>query len=132
MKDRKDRKTAGYFRQLRKQLVPHPDKKRFLADLKNQVDKYLEEDSLRDIEDVRSHFGTPEELNEYFMNTLDADTYRHKVYFSRFFKVCFVLSISIVLAGVLFVVHDYQTSKPATIITETTTIIEKEDLPYEE
>ena len=127
MKEQRKKEVRKYFHQLQKQLISHPDKRRFLSDLKKQVNQYLDDDPTRTMNDVYNYFGTPSELNQDLMLTLGTDSYQKNFYVLRTLKICIICVTFIIIGVVAIGFIDYWTNKPATIEYKTTIIMTEED-----
>lgn len=102
-----------YLREVRKKLIfAGKEKKRFLNDLRENVNLYLEEHPNAEKGDLLERFGSPQELSEAFYRDAEID---EKVLLQRrrFFRAILitVVALGIILAGlaVLYVsdVHDF-------------------------
>lgn len=102
-----------YLREVRKKLIfAGKEKKRFLNDLRENVNLYLEEHPNAEKGDLLERFGSPQELSESFYRDAEID---EKVLLQRrrFFRAILitVVALGIILAGlaVLYVsdVHDF-------------------------
>lgn len=114
-----------------KLLLPaynHPEKQ-YLTDIENRIQDILQENCDITIKDIEDQLGTPLEISQSYIASLDTDILLKRLSIARIIKrifillvICAVLSVSI-FAG--FTYKAYLDSKN-TVITNTDTIITDE------
>ena len=120
----------SYLKSIRLLLPAHSyPEKEFLTDIENRIQDIVLECSNITIKDIENQLGTPLEISQSYIASLDTDDLLKRLSNSRIVKrifigfvVCAVLSISI-FAG--FTYKAYLDSKN-TVITNTETIITDE------
>lgn len=101
-----------YLREVRKKLIfAGKEKKRFLNDLRENVNLYLEEHPNAEKGDLLERFGSPQELSESFYRDAEID---EKVLLQRrrFFRAILIVVIAfalvLIVLGITFVTDTYQ------------------------
>ena len=90
-----DDAIRSYLADVRKNLVCNGKiKKQLLTDIRSSVFDYVQSNHVTDIDSIRNHFGTPEELARSFMPENDVQSIQKKIRFRR---------ITLVLVGLLLV-----------------------------
>lgn len=130
MNQKKKKIVNKYIREI-KHLFPvvRQSEKRFLADIRQNVDDYCQDK--KDITfDMLVHiFGKPKDLVSHYITEKDASTLREEIRISRNVKhaICIILGVVILLAGFRFytIYLDYQNSQKAQIDHEVIVIEEE-------
>lgn len=100
-----------YYKEIKKNLIcPYSTKKKILRELKENIDNYLLEFPNSDIEEIKEHFGTPENLGEFL---LEQDSAKKALNNNYFVKIIIIL-ISIII---LFATYNIYSKINATIPT---------------
>lgn len=113
-----------YIKTIRKQ-IPYKtnETKKFIDDLKSNINNYVEDNQVKDIEKIKLQFGTEEEVANAFLETVDIKTVKRKISIKRLITVLIVAVIAIWGIGVTISVIDGNKSR---IIFESNYGIEEE------
>ena len=124
-----DDEINSYLADVRKNLVCNGKiKKQTLADIRSSVFDYAQSNHVTDINMIRKHFGTPEELARSFMPENDIKSIKKKILFRRM-----TLALVGLLLAVLFVLLCFEVKRQIdsdiayyseTIIEGTTKVID--------
>ncbi len=90
-----------YIRTVHKQ-IPYKtnETKKFTDDLKSNINNYVEDNQVNDIEEIKLQFGTEEEVANAFLETVDIKTVKRKISIKRLITVLIVAVIAIWSIGV--------------------------------
>lgn len=82
-----------YIKTIRKQ-IPYKtnETKRFIDDLKSNVNNYVEDNQVKDIAEIKLQFGTADEVANAFLETVDIKTVKRKISIKRFI-ICLVVAV---------------------------------------
>ena len=71
-----------------KLLLPafNKDEKKFLRDLTERIEDYLDENPNATMQDIENQFGTPMEIAQSYMSSLDLDVLLKRLSISRFVR----------------------------------------------
>lgn len=69
---------------------------KFIRDLKNDMDEYIENSSATDFKEVAEHFGEPKDIVKGFLETADTKKIKRKMNVTR------VILIGVIIALVMF------------------------------
>lgn len=94
-----EKELKAYVSGVRKNLVCRgKDKKMIINDIRNSVFDYAEEKCITDINDIYSHFGTPEEIAKQYLPETDIRRIKHTRRFRRIIiPVCVIAGIILTL-----------------------------------
>lgn len=129
--DPKKQKTANKYIQEIKHLFPviRQSEKRFLADIRQNIDDYCQDKDEVTFDTLVHVFGEPKDLVANYITETDAVTLQKEIRISKYIKsaICMIVCIAIILAGVkcYAIYSDYQNAQKAQIDHEII-IIEEE------
>ena len=93
-----NRELKAYKTRIKKLLlIRTPASTRFLEELENNIADYAEAQNVTGIEEIRAHFGTPEEIARAFFAGTDMEAVRKKLALRR--AVVAVLLAALLLWG---------------------------------
>ncbi len=105
MNDSLQKELNGYCKQVEALLLcDRKNKKAFLAELKNDIDEFLQQEPEADFTDVLTAFGAPEEIAESFLKNADITSIKKKLNVKKI--VLFTLLIAMVVY-IIFVVASF-------------------------
>ncbi|MGN0455775.1 MAG: DUF6120 family protein [Acutalibacteraceae bacterium] len=100
------RQIKHYIREVKGYLIcDFCTKRRFIKDLKSDIDNYIAENDILSIEEVTGHFGTPKDIAISFFETVDIKRVKRRMNISR-----------IILLGVLAVIIIWGIGVTASVI----------------
>ncbi len=93
-------------------------RQKFLKDLKNDINDFVDEKEDVTIEDIRNRFGEPEKISRSFLEGADLKKIKRRMNFGRTIIVGVIAALLIWLGALLFaVIHPY-VEEPKTYIVE--------------
>ena len=104
--------------------------KQFISELANRINDYLDENPSASLDDIKSQFGTPLEISQSYLDSVDIEILIKQLSLARAVKQLFtLLAILLILALCVFSAFTYKgyLHYKNTVITETQTVIESED-----
>lgn len=104
----KERKN--YYREVEKKLIcSHSIKKKTMKDLKLNINNYLIEFPNATLEEIRKHFGEPEDFEQY---NIDHQNLIKKLHNKNYIKVFVTIIFMITLSAVLFIYYKLEKTIP--------------------
>ena len=104
-----EKELKRYFKEIRRCLLCNTKlSRKFLADLAQSVDQFVEAEPEADIDAVKKHFGTPEQIAKSFFAEADIGYIRKKMRIRRIITICMIIALAvwcIVLGGSLIDNH---------------------------
>ena len=84
-----------------KLLLPafNKDEKKFLRDLMERIEDYLDENSNATMQDIENQFGTPMEIAQSYMSSLDLDVLLKRLSISHFVRRFFAIAAICMILG---------------------------------
>ena len=93
-------------------------RQKFLKDLKNDINDFVDENEEVTIDDVRNRFGEPEKIARSFLEGADLKKIKRRMNFGRTIIVGVIAALLIWLGALLFaIIHPY-VEEPKTYIVE--------------
>ncbi len=80
--------------------------KKFIDDLKANINNYVEDNQVKDIAEIKLQFGTEEEVANAFLEMVDTKTVKRKISIKRLITVLIIAVIAIWGIGVTISVID--------------------------
>lgn len=104
-----DKLTNNYIKEIKQNLLcPVRQKKPVLKDIANSVKDYAENNNITDINDLYTHFGTPEEVAKSYMSQADIKDIKRKINLHRFFVAVIAVTLSVfALLLICFLIDDF-------------------------
>lgn len=75
--------------------------KKFIDDLKANINNYVEDNQVKDIAEIKLQFGTEEEVANAFLEMVDIKTVKRKISIKRFIIILVITVITIWSVGVI-------------------------------
>lgn len=75
------------------------EEKKFLRDLMERIEDYLDENPKATIQDIEDQFGTPIEIAQSYMSSLDLDVLLKRLSISRFIRRFFAIAAICMILG---------------------------------
>jgi hypothetical protein len=101
--------------------------RQFLSDLSDSIDNYIEENNVTRLEEVRDHFGTPEQIARSFLAETDISVIRKKVRLKQIILLALIAALLIWAVGVAISTKTsydarggYGIEEPAVIVSRST------------
>ena len=86
-----------YLKQTEKFLICEKrEKKEFLRELQTNVMRYIEDENVADMDKIRAHFGTPQEIANSFLSDMDAADIKKKLAIKKAVIIALVIMVLIV------------------------------------
>ena len=84
-----------------KLLLPafNKEEKKFLRDLMERIEDYLDENPNATMQDIENQFGTPMEIAQSYMSSLDLDVLLKRLSISRFVRRFFAIAAICMILG---------------------------------
>lgn len=83
-----------YFKEIRRCLLCDTKlSRKFIADLAQSVDQFVEAEPEADIDAVEKHFGSPEQIAKSFFAEADINQIRKKILLRRFIIVLIIVAL---------------------------------------
>ncbi len=93
-------------------------RQKFLKDLKNDINDFVDENEEVTIDDVRNRFGEPEKISRSFLEGADLKKIKRRMNFGRTIIVGVIAALLIWLGALLFaIIHPY-VEEPKTYMVE--------------
>ncbi len=94
-----------YFKEIDNLLIcDRKNKKDFLADLKNDIDEFVQTESDANFNDILSAFGRPDEIAESFLKNTDVSNIKKKMNVKKLFLF---LLLTVVLVYIIFIIASF-------------------------
>lgn len=82
-----------YIKTISKQIPYKSDEtKKFIDDLKSNINNYVEDNQVKDIAEIKLQFGTEDEIANAFLETVNIKTVKRKISIKRLL-ICFVVAV---------------------------------------
>ncbi|OLR55640.1 hypothetical protein BHK98_05920 [Hornefia porci] len=101
----------------------------FLSDLSERIYDYLDDNPSAEIKDIENQFGTPLEISQSYISSLDTDELLNRISARKLLRRVFIIiTISLILGLSIFSAFTYKAyiHYKNTVITETETVIDKD------
>ncbi|NLN82531.1 MAG: hypothetical protein GX136_08315 [Clostridiales bacterium] len=111
-----EHELACYYRQIKKQLVcKSAKKKKLIAELKGSIVEYLEDHSDSTIKNIAEHFGSPADIADSYISSMEGDELGGNLHKSRRVFMIAVIAAFIIIAmfSVLCLVEYFENKKSA-------------------
>ncbi len=93
-----DKEMGVYLKEIEKSLVcSKGEKKIYLKDLKNSIQQFIQEEKIVNFSKVREHFGTPTDIAESYLTTVDVADIKKKLSVKRMMTTALVFLIILVV-----------------------------------
>ena len=111
-----------------KLLLPafNKEEKKFLRDLMERIEDYLDENPNATMQDIENQFGTPMEIAQSYMSSLDLDVLLKRLSISRFVRRFFaIVAICMILGLCVYSICMYKAYiyYKDTLVTNSETVI---------
>lgn len=95
-----DKQLRKYYRDIKKALIGNAAKRRtLLMSLKMNVENYIAENSVTDMQEILEQFGTPEEVTEAYLEQFSEVELSKK---AKKFKYFYMIAVVLILGMILF------------------------------
>lgn len=108
-----DRRLKTYISTIIAQLPIYThDEKNFIKDLKTNIDEYISTLESPSMEDIFNKFGKPETIVEEYLNNLDIDGLKNRLYIKKKKqRLCLILLLIAFIFFSAMIVKEYKTYK---------------------
>lgn len=107
-------------------LYKQPEKL-LIRELSDSIDAYVDEHPNANIEDIKQHFGSPVEIAQGYINTLDIETLINRISVRKMLRWIIIISLITAVIGLSifggFYYKGYQYYKNTVVVENDTTLI---------
>lgn len=91
-----------YVKSIKKRLLYNTkESKQYLKNLETNIMEYMDEFQVTDMAEIKSHFGSEEEVANAYFEIVDLKTVKRKINIKRIIAVFFIATITIWSVGAL-------------------------------
>lgn len=125
--------SCQYVEQVRRELVCAPARReKFIQNLEPLVEDFSNEKPNASLSDYREAFGSPAELAQQYMSTLDDEEVQKYRQRGKWFRRVPLLIMGLLIVGLVFILYTHSQRALDAELTEEITLIVTEDMTIDE